>query len=311
MAMTKYTKAAEKIYNPQLKTALADRKTLYKQQKRDVNDVYDKKVFEEGRAYEDQYRENAVQKAINERQIAESMANLGLTDSGLNRTQQTAVQLSYANNKAGIDRQRQGAIDSLELARTGDLSALNQGYLADKASINQTYKNAIADTAKELYKEAISASKSGGGGNQPTTNIINSKNGMLSRGYTGLLENNGVSYENYTDSKGNKYTKYIDRVTGYEATFRADTNPYTNTVNHDVKNGTFKGGVGYQPDNITIDGTSVKLKWADTTELKNLGRSQNVFKTTTKNRGTQYWLWDDSSNQYLEVYKKGNEWFVK
>ena len=157
MALSKYKKEAEELYNPLREKELASTK----------------------KAYQDQYRENAVQKAINERQVAESIANLGLTDSGLNRTQQTAVQLSAANNKAAIDRQRQSAIDKLNFAKTQDLSTIRQNWLKDKASINQGYDNAISDTAKELYKKNLEEQTKRIKEN-PKQGIINVKGGTLS-----------------------------------------------------------------------------------------------------------------------------------
>ena len=60
-------------------------------QKQTVSDSYNTQIQEAKSAYQNQLDENAVQKLIHERQIAENMANLGLIDSGLNRTQQTAA----------------------------------------------------------------------------------------------------------------------------------------------------------------------------------------------------------------------------
>lgn len=294
MASSKYEKQSESYINPLRKEALADRKSLYKTEKGDINEIYDKQVFNESKAYEDQYRENAVQKAINERQVAESMANLGLTDSGLNRTQQTAVQLSYANNNAAIDRQKRSAIDSYELARTQDLSSAKRTYLADKASINQQYDQLQADYAQSLNDSALSAAAkiTAQEENKKVTNIINSKNGVLNREFTGSLEKNGVSVESYTD-EGIEYVKYIDRVTGYESVFRRGTNPYTNTVNENVKYGTFDNG--YQPNNM---GKDKPLKLADAMAFNINGQTQNVFKCDGK-----YYVWDGTENDYFEVKK--------
>ncbi len=55
----------------------------------------------------------AVQRELDRRQISEAMANMGLTKSGLNATQQTAVQLSAGNKTAAAQRQRQAAVDAL------------------------------------------------------------------------------------------------------------------------------------------------------------------------------------------------------
>ena len=83
-----------------------------------TQNYYDKQIGDTKTAYDSEYQKNAVQKLINEKKIAETNANLGLTDSGLNRTQQTAAQLSYANQKGKIDLARQSALDNLTLAMT-------------------------------------------------------------------------------------------------------------------------------------------------------------------------------------------------
>lgn len=140
-----------------LEKAKADNTSFYSTQANSTNKLYDEKVDKQSKAYEDSYRENAIQKLINERQVAENMANLGLTNSGLNRTQQTAVQLSYANNKAGIDRQKQSAISDLNLARTQALDTIEQKRLADEASIIQNYENMLNKSAQSIYEEQIKA----------------------------------------------------------------------------------------------------------------------------------------------------------
>ena len=133
------TKTGKQYYSKQKKSDLKVSNELYDNQAASTNRNYDTQVFEQGRAYEDQYRENAVQKEINKRQISESMANLGLTDSGLNRTQLTAAQLSYGNNKSAIDRQRQAGIDSLNDSRRQALDTIEQNRLAANAQIEQGY----------------------------------------------------------------------------------------------------------------------------------------------------------------------------
>ena len=50
--------------------------------------------------YRKQYDYNAVEELVRQKQVAETMANLGLTDSGLNRTQQTAIAVSRGNADA-------------------------------------------------------------------------------------------------------------------------------------------------------------------------------------------------------------------
>lgn len=160
MALISYddiVKRNKKLYKSELTSALADNDKLYGSQADSANNTYDAQVGEANKAYEDSYRENAIQKLINERQVAESMANLGLTNSGLNRTQQTAVQLSYANNKANIDRQKQSQIDALELARTQSLDSIEQNRLASAASINDNWVQRVNSLASDEYKTNVEA----------------------------------------------------------------------------------------------------------------------------------------------------------
>ena len=103
--------------------------------KQTITETHNAELKEIEKSYDDQHRINAVQKLINERQVAENMANLGHTDSGLNRTQQTAVQLSYANQNAKLNTQRQSAIDALDrqtAAYITDIDTKAASDIADK-----------------------------------------------------------------------------------------------------------------------------------------------------------------------------------
>ena len=64
--------------------------------------------------YQSMYDANAVRQIVNERKVAERMANLGLTDSGLNRTQQTALAVQRTNADAALDSQKNNAILSFK-----------------------------------------------------------------------------------------------------------------------------------------------------------------------------------------------------
>ncbi len=59
---------------------------------------------------------NAVQEAINRKIVAENMANMGLTDSGLNRSQQTALTLQRGNADAAVDQSTREYVNKLQLA---------------------------------------------------------------------------------------------------------------------------------------------------------------------------------------------------
>ena len=70
-----------------------------------------KKATESG--YRQMYDANAVQELVARRNVEEAMANMGLTDSGLNRTQQTAISLQRGRADYQTSQQKQSAIDAI------------------------------------------------------------------------------------------------------------------------------------------------------------------------------------------------------
>ena len=122
-----------------------------------IKENYGTQIEDTNEAYEHKFRENAVQKLINERQIAENMANLGLTDSGLNRTQMTANQLSYANNNAEYGRQKQKAVDKLNTAMAQLLTENETKKKAALSDIDNTYKDTASKNAMSLYTSDVEA----------------------------------------------------------------------------------------------------------------------------------------------------------
>ena len=64
--------------------------------------------------YQSYFDSNAVQHLLNQRQLEERMANLGLTDSGLNRTQMTALTIQKQNTDAAYNQKKQQAINTLD-----------------------------------------------------------------------------------------------------------------------------------------------------------------------------------------------------
>ena len=123
-----------------------------------IKENYSGQIEDAEESYEHLFRENRVQKLINERQIAENMANLGLTDSGLNRTQMTANQLSYANNNAEYSRQRQKAVEKLNTTMN---QLLTQNDIDRNAAINKidktydeaAYTDAVSRRATDVEAE--------------------------------------------------------------------------------------------------------------------------------------------------------------
>lgn len=238
-----YVKAANESFAADRDAEKGVKNSAYDTAKANAQAVNDKAVTDTKTNYESKYQKNAVQKLINEKQVAEKMSNLGLTDSGLNRTQQTAVQLSYANQKGKIDLARQSALDELalnltsalteiETNRSVDLLETDQKWNDKGYSVGQTnYNNdlsvindritsayeqygkiaeAEADAAAEVQKAQIEASAK-----------AKEENKILLYDWKGetVLDDNGNTLLKFTGSDGKSYN-----VT-------AGKNPYTNTMN--------------------------------------------------------------------------------
>jgi len=217
--------SGRKYYASQRKADKKAENMLFDRQIESTNKDYDTQVFEQGRAYEDQYRDNAVQKEINKRQVAESMANLGLRDSGLNRTQQTAVQLSYGNNRASIDKQRQAGIDSLNFSRRQTIDAIKQNRIAAIANIDKTYDNLALQYDENKKAEA--------------KQMVLSYLEMGATPSKKLLKTSGMS-----DSEYAAYKKYYDKLLSKAASkvarsgggVKTDSFKLTNSETKEIKN---------------------------------------------------------------------------
>lgn len=283
---------------------------MYDTQRQQTQNTYNRQIQDTNNSYEDMYRENAVQKLINEREIAEDMAGLGLTDSGLNRTQQTAVQLSYANGKNKIDVNRQKAVDTLTAALADAVSQIDANKLADAEKIRSSYEsswNSAAQStyAKELeeqtkqqkqyYDYSLKALKSQQKAAKEASYIIQTNGGTLRRNFAGSLKDNNVSV---IYDKTNKTTTYIDNNSGKKTTVSSSVNPYTGSDNSELieEFGAFDNG--YQPRGVRGHGKLLRSVGKDVIN----GNMQNIFEAAD----ASLWIWDGSINEYRMVDINGD-----
>ena len=102
--------------------------------------------------YRKQYDYNAVEELVRQKQVAETMANLGLTDSGLNRTQQTAIAVSRGNADAATRLSQQEKTQELQdkmdqLKATGEIQ--KQQTAAEVKANSQAWYNNLQSAAYE------------------------------------------------------------------------------------------------------------------------------------------------------------------
>lgn len=86
--------------------------------------------------YQSAYDANAVQQAINQRQVAERMSNMGLTNSGTNRSQQTAINLMRSNADLAVRLKEAAAARSIEKQRDAQLGQYDLEKAAKMNDIN-------------------------------------------------------------------------------------------------------------------------------------------------------------------------------
>jgi hypothetical protein len=265
--LDEYIKQAQKANAKAEKTAIKDVNDLYASQKAATETAYNEQIDLANKAYEDQYRANAVQKEVNQRMVAENMANMGLTDSGLNRTQQTAVQLSYANQKAATDRKRLEQIDAFKREMTNQLATIEQNRLGAVANVKNEYNKLNTEQGTSAYNNMVEQTteynKALLKNNNSDSYIIPTNGSLLSRDYKGRLKDNDVvSYQfpKMVDGVLKTFVRYVDNNSHKTLELELGKNPYSGKYHKDVldKEGNYDPSKafkenGYQPNNVNGD----------------------------------------------------------
>lgn len=145
------TEEQKKLLSKDLENEVSTLNQVAATNKQTITNDYNAQISETEKDYNNLYDQNNVQRIINERRIAENMANLGLTDSGLNRTQQTAAQLSYANNQNRLSIAKQKAVDDLARVMTAKLSEIETTRAQNEQSIRSAYGQKAVDNATSIY----------------------------------------------------------------------------------------------------------------------------------------------------------------
>lgn len=148
-----FLKEQQKLSAQQKNADIKNAHGMFDAQVESVKGTYEPEKKNIELVYSDAIDENNVQRIINERQIAESMANAGSTDSGLNRTQMTASQLSHSNNYAKLRRQEQAAFDELDRAIAQEISKIEQNRQSTVAGIESEYAANDRSVAASMFNK--------------------------------------------------------------------------------------------------------------------------------------------------------------
>ena len=129
---------------------------IFDAQRDQVNKQAESDTQKVGSQYKGLYDEAALQQLVNERNLKQRQASLGLTDSGLTASQQTAIQVSRGNADAKISAQKQAAIDSITLQLEQYLAQIEQNRASSFAEIDYNLNN----TNTNLYNSLMSQARS-------------------------------------------------------------------------------------------------------------------------------------------------------
>lgn len=151
--------AEKKINDAQAQADIEAGYAAYDKAAAEVSKQYENQITKTQNSYTEQFRKNELAQIINEEKTKKRMSDLGLTDSGLNRTQQTAIQLQRANADYSTQQERQNAVDSirndLSLYRAEVEQQKAQYAIDTKAKYDaQAQTNATAKYNTQLENEA-------------------------------------------------------------------------------------------------------------------------------------------------------------
>lgn len=143
---------------------LASTDAIFQENAQRLEQAYNQRISQLPQDYQYAYDKNAIQQAINEREVAGRMEQLGLTDSGLNRTQQTAINVQRSNADAAVTQQQNAQLNALSSALAEQLAQNASNQATSKAQAqydlairNQDLYNTYMTNANSMAASAASA----------------------------------------------------------------------------------------------------------------------------------------------------------
>lgn len=154
MAKT-YTDFLQEILNAQKEEKekqLSGIDAKYESLNKEITDKYLGDIGALKEIYDDYIDKSYVQKLIDKKQVQETLANIGLTDSGLQRTEQTAIQLSHSNRASKYNTLKQQQIDSLAKEMRSKITDSKIQAEKEKATVSDNFRKTAESKATELFK---------------------------------------------------------------------------------------------------------------------------------------------------------------
>lgn len=126
-----------------------------------TNQKYEDSIQNAPSVFQGQYDANEVQQLVEKKKLQEGMANMGLTDSGLSRNQNTALSVARQNADAGVRKTQNEYVTQLRTAMDDVIAAAETQKAEKQMAIEQNtdawYRNALASMDTSAQKAAATA----------------------------------------------------------------------------------------------------------------------------------------------------------
>lgn len=240
--------AAEKI---------AETNKIFDDQYAATEKIYQDQIDASDASYAKVYDRANVQRIVNERYAKEMAANMGLSNSGYNRTQQTQIMLSYNNAVLETDYQKAAAANTIR----SQLASIKADIEAQKASSALSIQDSYDKLATETYNDQVAAEQAAAAARasaqqsaakQQQSDLTDLKKILYSSEYTNEQKANELT--RYMAQYGMDDFYYLLSVAGmneaqYNA-FYSNTTNYTNPNSTGKASGAASGAFGYKTNNM-------------------------------------------------------------
>ena len=206
----------KKRYNAELATlnasALANKAVIDEAANKNIANLekdYAEDVTDTREAVADAREVNAIQRALNERNINERMANLGLSDSGYADVTRAGNEAAFENTATNLTRNEQKALDTLAATLRENKDALNLEREQDKAAVDIKLAEETTKLKNDFYKDAEKYAEN----MRELDRDAREDMFRLEQNYNKMVEDeNGDKKPYWTDAQKNYYvTSYVEK----------------------------------------------------------------------------------------------------
>lgn len=155
--------------------------------------IYEDQIVDVGRVEKAGYDSNHIDELVARKNLENSMADMGLTDSGLNRSQQTAISVMRGNANSKV---RQTAADDVRSLKDAIDQVMIEGEQKKTA-----YQQELSATLSEWYQNQLLANKQNA--NTAAVEQYNAETEAIEKQRQTMLDNGYVQQENGSWVKDN------------------------------------------------------------------------------------------------------------